>query len=308
MPLQYDTPTTPEEVINAMASNPSISEETRQQIENILGISSGIAAPVNVGTFDGSTLTGPAGPIDMLIITPPAPSVPGAMVDIQIPEAVLQQAQAYVFQTSENINVVFNTVERVIVSGSGNDKMTVNGDKNTTLDGSGGNDTLVTSGGNDSVSGGDGNDSISAATGNDTIVSGLGSDTIDGGAGRDTVKFAGNKSDFNIQLVNGELYIDSKTDQTATSHISNVEFVEFKNGESVAVAAGVDEATVLRLYQGLLGRDPDKEGADYWVNILDTHATSTTGIANEFLASTEFNAKGSLNNEQFVVDALSAGP
>jgi len=195
MPLQYDTPTTPEEVINAMASNPSISEETRQQIENILGISSGIAAPVNVGTFDGSTLTGPAGPIDMLIITPPAPSVPGAMVDIQIPEAVLQQAQAYVFQTSENINVVFNTVERVIVSGSGNDKMTVNGDKNTTLDGSGGNDTLVTSGGNDSVSGGDGNDSISAATGNDTIVSGLGSDTIDGGAGRDTVKFAGNKSD-----------------------------------------------------------------------------------------------------------------
>ncbi|MCK2086876.1 DUF4214 domain-containing protein [Thauera aromatica] len=303
--MQYDTPVAPEEFNNSLANNPHISEETRSQIEQILGTNpGGNATEVNVGRFDGTTLQAPSDePIEMLVIAPPPPPVPGGIVNIDIPQNILQSARAYVFETTEDIQVTFNTVERVVVSGQGNDLMTVNGDRNTTLDGSGGNDTLVTSGGNDSVTGGDGNDSISAAAGNDTIVSGLGDDTIDGGAGRDMVRIAGNKSDYTVTLVDGELRVTSKANASVESKLTNVEFVSFDNGDSIAVAADATEATVLRLYQGVLGRDADKAGADYWINELNTEGTSLSGFARSFLDSTELNEQGPLSDEQFI-DAL----
>lgn len=303
--MQYDTPVAPEEFNNSLANSPHISEETRSQIEQILGTTpSGNATQVDVGLFDGTTLQAPSDePIEMLVIAPPPPPVPGGIVTIAIPQEVLQSAQAYVFETNENIQVTFNTVERVIVSGQGHDLMTVNGDRNTTLDGSGGNDTLVTSGGNDSVTGGDGNDSISAAAGNDTIVSGMGDDTIDGGAGRDMVRIAGDKSAYTVTLVDGELRVTSKANTSVESKLTGVEFVSFDNGDSIAIADNATEATVLRLYQGVLGRDADKAGADYWINELNTEGTSLSGFARSFLDSTELNEQGPLSDEQFI-DAL----
>lgn len=207
---------------------------------------------------------------------------------------------AFVSETDQDIDATFNTVERVIVSGGGNDKYIVNGDRNTTLDGGAGNDTLTTSGGNDYIIGGAGNDSISAGAGNDTIVSGVGNDTIDGGSGRDTVSFAGNRSDYKASVVNGKLVV---ADSSNSSQISNVEFLSFNNKGSIAVASNAEQATVLRLYKGILNRDADKGGTDYWVNIHDTDKASVVGIANAFLMSSELNAKGTLTNEQFL-DAM----
>lgn len=303
--MQYDTPSTPNEVTEALESTQGANPETIQQMQQILGIvPGGTTTQVNVATFDGTTpLPAGAPPVDLLIVTPPAPSTPGGTVQIVIPTEVLQSASAYVFETDENIQVTFNTVERVILSGNGNDVMTVNGDRNTTLDGAGGNDTLVTSGGNDSVTGGDGNDSISTGAGNDTIVSGLGDDTIDGGAGRDAVTIAGNKADYTVALVDGQLRVTNNANTTVESKLTNVEFVGFNNGESVAVAGNETEATILRLYQGVLGRDADKAGADYWIDELNTDGTSLSGFARSFLDSTELNEQGPLTNEQFI-DAL----
>ncbi|MCK2097704.1 DUF4214 domain-containing protein [Thauera aromatica] len=308
--MQYDTPVAPEEFNNSLANNPHISEETRSQIEQILGTNpGGNATKVDVGLFDGTTLQAPSDePIEMLVIAPPPPPVPGGIVNIVIPQNVLQSARAYVFETNENIQVTFNTVERVVVSGQGHDLMTVNGDRNTTLDGSGGNDTLVTSGGNDSVTGGDGNDSISAAAGNDTIVSGLGEDTIDGGAGRDMVRIAGDKSDYTVTLIDGELRVTSKADASVESKLTDVEFVSFDNGDSIAVAADATEATMLRLYQGVLGRDADEGGATYWINEVQSGNISLSNIAAGFLHSAEYSEitqQTTLTDEQYI-DALYA--
>lgn len=300
--MQYDTPTTSAQVNQALAATTGLAPETRQQIEQILGTApGGTSTTVDVGFFDGSSLSTPSStPVDMLIIAPPPPSSPNTLVSIVIPPTVLQTASAYVFEGNVGVEVTFNTVERVIAAGQGGDRITVNGDRNTTLDGSGGNDTLVTSGGNDSITGGDGNDSITSGAGNDTIVSGMGDDTIDGGAGRDAVTIAGSKANYTVTVVDGDLRVTNKTNTSVESKISNVEFVGFNNGESIAVAANTDEAEVLRLYQAVLGRDADKAGADYWVNVLNTKATSDVGIANAFLNSTELNVNGPLSNEQFI--------
>lgn len=298
--MQYDAPLTPGQVDNLLNQNTNISTETRAAIDQLLNIApGGNATEVNVGSFDGNALVAPAGgdPIDLLVITPTAPAIPGERLNIQIPAEILATAKAYVFDTNEDITAIFNTVERVIVSGGGDDLITVNGDRNTTLEGAAGNDTLVTSGGNDSITGGEGNDSISSGAGNDTIVSGIGNDTIDAGEGRDVVAFGSNKADYTVNLVDGTLVIQGAA---GTSTVSNAEFISFNNGGSIAVASSAEEATVLRLYQGVLGRDADKEGADYWVNVHDTDATSLVGIANAFLLSTELNANGGLSNEQFI--------
>lgn len=300
--MQYDTPVTAEDVNTALANDPNISTETRQQIEQILGTTpGGGTTQVSVGSFDGTVLQAPSDqPVELLIIAPPPPPVPGGPVLINIPVEVMQQASAYVFQTSENIRVVFNTVERVIVSGQGNDQITVNGDRNTTLEGSGGNDTLVTSGGNDSVSGGDGNDSVSTGAGSDTIVSGLGEDTIDGGQGRDVVVIAGNKSDYLVTLVDGELHVASEASTSVKSMLNNVEFVSFNNDKSIAVADDLAEAIVLRLYQGVLGRDAENAGAEYWINEVREDNTLLVDFAAKFLDSAEFKSQGAVTDEQFI--------
>jgi Ca2+-binding RTX toxin-like protein len=94
---------------------------------------------------------------------------------------------------------------RELISGTGNDVITVNpnvlagnsfGAINYTIFGNGGNDSITGSndylggfslGGSDFLNGGDGNDTISGLGGDDNIDGGAGNDSIDGGAGRDTL-------------------------------------------------------------------------------------------------------------------------
>src|SRR5690606_21486115 len=98
--------------------------------------------------------------------------------------------QAYILDTDQDVNATWNTVERVIVSGNGNDDLTVNGDQATTIDGADGDDTITTSGGDDSVSGG---------AGNDSITSGAGDDTVDGGEGYDVLNAEGTIDDYTVE-------------------------------------------------------------------------------------------------------------
>jgi Ca2+-binding RTX toxin-like protein len=71
------------------------------------------------------------------------------------------------FQTSGAVNGTGNTLDNIIIGGSGN---------NTLSGGSGGNDTIYGMGGNDSLIGG---------SGNDTLDGGTGADTMNGGGGND---------------------------------------------------------------------------------------------------------------------------
>lgn len=299
MALQYDIPTTGADLTTALAANTTISASTLLAIQTILG-STGSNSTVNVASFDGTNIIAGSGPVDLVMTTIATPSNASAVVQVQIPSAILASAHAYVFDTAANLQVSFNTVERVIVSGSGNDEITVAGDKNTTLDGADGNDTLLTSGGNDSVTGGNGNDSISSGAGNDTIVSGTGNDTLDAGTGFDAVQMTGKSSDYNLTIVDGQLVITDKTDATKVTTVKNAEIIQFGANDTVVVTANETDATAMRLYETVLNRSPDAGGADYWLTQLD-NGQSLYSIATGFLGSAEFQAANvSMTNAAFV--------
>lgn len=298
MSLQYDQPISSEAVTEVISNNQSISTETQAAITQILGLSG--RSEVVVASLDASgNLVAPGGQAPELVLANIAGNA-GERVEVSLPPEALSSTRAWVFNSEADLALRFNTVERVIVTGNGNDAIIVNGDKNTTVDAGNGNDTIETTGGNDLITGGNGSDSISSGAGSDTIISGTGSDTIDGGSGRDVVTFTGSVQDYTVAVVNGALVVTSKADASNAATIRNVEFISFDNGQAINVAANSTEATVLRLYQGILNRDAEKGGADYWINELTSKGASLSSIANSFLNSAELSAKGNLNNEQFV--------
>lgn len=279
--MQYDQPTTSTEVLAGLESNGNVTNATRDAIAALLGLTTPDSTAI-VGTWNGSgDITAPEGQApELLLVT--VPGAAGEDVTLTIPAEVLANTQAYVFDTQANITATFNTVERVIVSGSGDDTLTVNGDRNTTLDGAAGDDTLVTSGGDDSVTGGAGDDSISTGAGDDTIVTGEGNDTIDGGEGFDIVQIDAARADIELAIgEDGQLVITNGDFET---QLSNVEFIELAD-DTVAIAENATDALTLSLYQGVLGRSAEAAGADYW---LDFEPETDVEIAARFLDSEEF--------------------
>ncbi|AHK80654.1 hypothetical protein M911_06795 [Ectothiorhodospira haloalkaliphila] len=218
---------------------------------------------------------------------------------IQLPEN-MQQASTVVIDSDVGVDLEFNTVERVIVTGRGDDEITVNGDANTTVESAGGGDTITTSGGDDSIIGGSGDDSLSSGEGNDTIVTGRGDDTIDAGEGYDKVQIRGDSSDFDVEVVDGALVVDDGNGNVAT--IENAEFISFADGETLTVSGSESTATVMRLYEGLLGRSAEFEGAQYWAEVANSGAASLSEIAQYFLSSEEFAANNPdpMTDEEFV--------
>lgn len=279
-----------------------ISEEMFGLIED--AIASPLPGSPNVAlvnTLVGNTLD--IDSVDVDVVVANIGGEAGQQQGVVIPEQVLQNASFYAFSSNADLAMGFNTVERTIISGVGNDLITVAGDKNTTLMGGAGNDTLITSGGNDVVVGGLGNDSVSTGAGNDTIVSGLGHDTINAGKGFDVVQFNGDTDNFNLfDLGNGQLLVHSKLNPTNSATISQAEIISFEGlagTENVVIVDNETDANAMRLYEGLFDRDADIGGAEYWLNALD-QGTSLTDIANSFLNSEEFLANGDLDDAAFV--------
>jgi Ca2+-binding RTX toxin-like protein len=285
--MQYDQPTPAEDILGGLESNGSVSDATRNAIATLLGLTTPDST-ANVGTWNGTgDITSPDGEApDLLLVT--IPGAAGDDVTVTIPAEVLSTTQAYIFDTEANITATFNTVDRVIVSGNGDDLITVKGDHNTTLDGSNGDDTLVTTGGDDSVTGGAGDDSISTGAGDDTIVAGEGDDTVDGGEGFDIVQTGANRADVTLSIdEDGNLVMVAEGEAGAETQLSNVEFIELAD-DTIAIAENETDALTLSLYQGVLGRSAEAAGADYW---LDFEPETDVEIAARFLDSDEFTAK-----------------
>lgn len=294
--MQYDQPTAAKEILEGLDQNGNVSDATRDAIAALLGLTAPDST-ATVGTWNGTgAITSPDGEApDLLLVT--VPGAAGEDVTLDIPDNVLGTTQAYVFESQADITATFNTVDRVIVSGDGNDTLTVNGDHNTTIDGAGGNDTIVTTGGDDSVTGGAGDDSISTGAGDDTIVAGEGNDTIDGGEGFDIVELGANRADITLAIgEDGQLVITSGDVET---QVTNVEFIELAD-DTVAIAENETDALTLKLYQGVLGRSAEAAGADYW---LDFEPETDVEIAARFLDSDEFADKHG-NDEDLSDEAL----
>lgn len=295
MALQYDAPSSRTDFQAALSANPSLSSATEAAINKILGD----AETVSVASFDGTNLQAenPAS-VDAVVAT--IAGAAGDKVTVTIPAEVLANASAYVFNSDADLSVRFNTVDRVIASGNGNDEITVAGDHNTTLDGADGNDTLVTSGGEDSVSGGAGDDSISTAAGDDTIVAGEGNDTIDAGTGFDVVQMTGASADYTFEVVDGKVVASHVSDTSLSVTVANGEIFTFGGGDNVVVTENATAANAMRMYGALFDRAADAEGAEYWLELVDNGTLSLKQVADYFLESPEFQSKGEMSNDEYI--------
>ena len=295
MALQYDAPSSRSDFPAALSANPTLSSGTSAAINQILGD----AQNVSVGSFDGTNLqAGNPGGVDVVVASIAGKA--GDKVTVNLPAEAMASASAWVFNSDADLSVRFNTVERVIASGNGNDQITVAGDKNTTLDGADGNDTLTTSGGDDSVTGAAGDDSVSTGAGNDTIVAGEGNDTIDAGTGFDVVQMTGASSDYTFDVVGGKVVAKHVSDTSLSVTVSNGEIFTFGGGDNVVVTEDATAANAMRMYGALFDRAPDAEGAEYWLELVDNGTLSLKQVADYFLESPEFKSKGELANDAYI--------
>ncbi|WP_346796461.1 DUF4214 domain-containing protein [Halomonas sp. Bachu 37] len=204
---------------------------------------------------------------------------------LQFDDSGREGGRAYVFEGDDGVVAQFNTVERVIIGTNGDDDFTVDGDRNTTVDGGAGNDVITTSGGDDSIVGGAGDDSISAGAGNDSIY---------GGAGNDEAVFAGDASDYTIEQ-DGALVTVTNNATGDVNEVVNVETLTFDDG-SQTVEQSSDVQALVTLYKQLFSDtaereqngagQADLEGLQYWSDRAD-EGVSLGQIALSMLNSDE---------------------
>lgn len=308
--MQYDSPVSSTEFQSFLTAT-TLTDSTVNAISSLLGLDAE-GATVNVASFDGVNLELPAGgAVD--VVTGEIAGVATDLVTLDLSEAEAAGARAYILESDASLNVTLQgqsgaapaafaalaadiavsadanaEIGLVVTTGNGNDVITVNGDQNTYIDGGNGNDTIVTGNGNNTVIAGAGNNNVKTGSGNDTVVlSGVNhTDIVDTGAGYDVVQLDGSRADYEF-AANSNFNVTLTGSQTAS--ISNAEFLTFVDGdtvETVALAHSEAEASALRLYQGILGRDADLQGAKDFVGAVNG-GTSLTDIANLFLNSSE---------------------
>ncbi|HEX8912457.1 MAG TPA: C2 family cysteine protease, partial [Humisphaera sp.] len=138
--------------------------------------------------------------------------------------------------------------QTVTVNGlGGNDRITVNGGRATTLNGGNGNDTLV---------GGAGNDTLNGDYGDDYLDGGLGSDTLAGGGGVDTVSYAARSADVRVTL---DGYADDGQAGENDNALADLEVIQ--GGWGNDYLAGNASDTVYRTFYGNAGNDVILGGA-----------------------------------------------
>lgn len=299
--MQYDSPITSTN-FQSFLTTASISDDTATAISTLLNLES--AETVNLASWDGVNApeipTGQEGAADVVIVN--VPGVATDLVTVEVP-ASLDSAKAFVFDSNASLNVTFDApiiaesasqarvavaaadgIQFLVTTGAGNDVITVNGDQNSYIDVGNGNDTVVTGNGNNTVVAGAGNNNITTGTGNDTIILSGSADVVNTGAGYDVVQLEGTSADYTFTAGNSNNVILTGT-QTAS--ITGAEFLTFTDGSTVALAQSEAEASALRLYAGILGRDADLGGAQAFTGLVEA-GTSLTDIANQFLNSAEF--------------------
>jgi len=314
--MQYDQPYSASELKGSLANNPTLlSSTTAAAISTLLALDT--AETVSVASWDGvAAPVFPEGTTAQLV-TAEIAGAAGDTVVLEIP-AELSSAQAFVFESEANLAATFNTQaapaafaasavaedaavtavtdsnpDLIVTSGNGDDTLIFKGDQNVYVDGRDGNDVIVTAAGNDTIYGGAGNNVILSGAGNDEIFLAGTADVVDAGDGYDIVHLQGSRSGY--EITDGNNFNVNLTG-TQVASISNAEFLSFDNNESVVLVDTEVEASALRLFQGVLGRDADVSGAQAWAGQAE-QGVSITDIAQQFLDSGEYKAT---SNEDFV--------
>ncbi len=121
------------------------------------------------------------------------------------------------------------------------------------LFGGGGDDTIGSLGGDDQTSGDAGKDNIFGGAGHDILTGGTGDDALNGGLGFDTAVQTGQLSDYQIRLSENRITLTSNSGEKDT--LTDIELVQFEQGDSLAIAHSVAEAAAHHLVKTWLGRD-----------------------------------------------------
>lgn len=304
--MQYDSPVSATN-FQAFLNAPAFSDTTAATISSLLSLDT--AQTVNVGTWDGVNAPQvPAGQTADVVVANIA-GAQGDLVVLDVP-ASLSSAKALVFQSDANLSVTIDapavaetaslarafvaadtTIALAVTTGNGDDIINVKGDQNTYIDAGTGNDTITTGNGNNTVVAGAGNNTITTGTGNDTIIlSGIAhADIVNAGGGYDVVQLDGSSADYTVTAGNSNnvTLTSAAVGVGQTAAITDAEFLSFTDGSTIALAQSDAEASALRLYEGILGRDADLGGTQHFINQVDA-GTSLTDIANQFLNSAEF--------------------
>ena len=142
---------------------------------------------------------------------------------------------------------------------------------------------LIGSGGNDTMRGSDSADSFKGKAGNDAI---------NGGKGIDTAIYEGNRKDYKISKVDGNIdIIDSRLNGEGKDTLAQIERLQFAdssvNLNIAANAASIkpqDLQLLEELYVAFFNRVPDADGLDYWITHFKA-GLSINQIADSFYAA-----------------------
>lgn len=303
--MQYDNPVQSSDLLATLtAESANLSDDTLAAINSLLNLEN--VEAVDVAGITGTTIQLPeSGTASIVQGTVAGNEGDTVILDLAAAEA----AGVSVYNLQSDANLVVNlegqaaagaadvqlfaalavdtsAIDLVVTTGNGDDVITVNGDQNTLIDAGDGNDTIVTGNGDNVVIAGAGNNNVTTGSGDDTVIlSGSNhADIVNTGEGYDVVQLDGSADDYDFAVGNN-FSVNLTGNQTAA--ISNAEFLSFASGDTVALAHSDDEAAALRLYQGILGRDADVDGAKAFVEAVNAGA-SLNDIANTFLNSDEF--------------------
>jgi len=132
---------------------------------------------------------------------------------------------------------------------------------------------------------GSGDDTLIGNSSSNQLNGGAGNDTINGGTGIDTAIFSSSRSAYTLNNTSTLFTVSGGNDGTDT--LSNIERLQFSDG-LLAFDIDANAGQVCRLYKAAFDRTPDTPGLGYWIKEFDAGANTMLGIANGFIASTEF--------------------
>ena len=200
-----------------------------------------------------------------------------------------------------NISMTNGVVEGI--GGDTTDDMLEGTSGSDYLVGMGGDDTIYGGAGNDILDGGAGNDTLYGQSGNNTYYTGTGINIVYGGTGTDKVVYANNLNDFNYANMSNYITLNNaQADIYDTLHnVNTLAFGDISIRTSDIENLIMLEQSVSRLYNALLGRNPDNAGLNYWLGDVMLDSNTIQGISSAFAESEEYTARfGAQSNEQFI--------
>jgi len=172
--------------------------------------------------------------------------------------------------------------------------------------GMGGDDIIHGDEGNDTLDGGEGNDTLDGGIGDDRFYTGIGEDIVYGGEGTDFVIYTDNLNSYDFNNPS-DYFSVSNSDATSTDSLYGVENLTFDD-----LTISVDrveelislEESVTRLYNALLGRNPDNAGINYWVGDVMGNDNSIQGMSGAFAGSEEYLSRFGAQSDADFIDQL----